>query len=196
MKNASRASATDKRKYFRIDDVMFLSYRLISSAEVHSARNQDFRLPRHKFTYKANMDRLSRELHPLYNLIKLSDPDIALYLATLDKKINLLSEYLIEDNEAANDIEPQQVNIGAGGLAFISDEPFVLGVMLELQIKLLPEYIDVFSYGKVISCRQLQESTKQPAYKTAVEFEFMDDDVRDLITRHVLGKERALINKA
>jgi len=196
MKKASRDSATDKRKFFRIDDVMYLSYRLVSPAEVHSARNQDFRLPRHKFTYKANMDRLSRELNPLYNLIKLSDPDIALYLATLDKKINLLSEYLIEDNEAENDIEPQQVNIGAGGLAFISDEPFVSGVMLEIQIKLLPEYIDIFSYGKVISCMQLQESTKQPGYKIAVEFEFMDDDVRDLITRHVLGKERILISKA
>jgi hypothetical protein len=41
----------------------------------------------------------------------------------------------------------------------------------------------------------LEESAEQQDYKIAVEFEYMDDDVRDLITRHVLGKERAYLNK-
>ena len=195
MKKVNRSLDNDKRKYFRVDDIALLSYRVVTWAEVRSVQKQDAGLPVHKLTFKANLDRLSRELQPLYNIIKSSNPNIALYLSTLDKKINLLSQYLTEDDEAENDIKPQQVNIGAGGLSFTSDKPVVEGAMLELQMRLLPEYTSIFSYARVISCTQLEESPEQQDYKIAVEFEFMDDDVRDLIIRHVLGKERTLISK-
>lgn len=194
MKNINKAPATDKRKYFRVDDIAFLSYRLVSWAEVRSAQKQEHGLPVHKFTCKANLDRLSRELQPLYKIIKSSNPNLALYLATLDKKLNLLSQYLIDDDETGNDIGPQQVNIGAGGLSFTSDKSVVASAMLELQMKLLPENMCIFSYARVVSCTRLEESAEQQGYKIAVEFEFMDDDVRDLITRHVLARELALIN--
>jgi hypothetical protein len=197
MKVITKATDNDKRKYFRVDDIVILSYRTVSRAEVRSAQKHYSNLPVQKLAFKANLDRLSRELQPLYNIIKSSNSNIALYLATLDKKINLLSERLIADDDAENDkaTEPQHVNIGAGGLSFISDKPFVAGAMLEIQMKLLPEYMVIFSYAIVISCDRLEESAEQQDYKIAVEFEYMDDDVRDLITRHVLGKERAYLNK-
>ena len=195
MKNINKASGNDKRKYFRVDDIAILSYRAVSWAEVRSAQKQDSGLPIHKLTFKANLERLSRELQPLYKIIKSSNSNIAMYLATLDKKIDLLSERLIGDDETENDIEPQQINIGAGGLSFISDKPLVAGAMLEIQMKLLPENLVIFSYARIISCKSLEAGAEQQDYKIAVEFEFMDDDVRDLITRHVLGKERAYLNK-
>jgi len=194
-KKVNGASNNDKRKYFRVDDIALLSYRVVSWSEVRSAQKQDSNLPINKLTIKANLDRLSRELQPLHNIIKSSSPKIALYLATLDNKINLLSQYLIEDDEAENDIKPQQVNIGAGGLSFVADKHVVTGAMLEIQMKLLPGNLAIFSYARVVSCTRLEASVEQQDYKIAVEFEFMDDDVRDLITRHVLAKEQALINK-
>ncbi len=195
MKKVDRAVNNDKRKYFRIDDIALLSYRVVSWSEVRSAQKQDSSLPINKLTIKANLDRLSREMQPLYNIIKSSSPNIALYLATLDNKINLLSQYLIEDDDAENDIKPQQINIGAGGLSFIADKHLVTGAMLEIQMKLLPGNMAIFSYAMVISCTRLEASAERQDYKIAVEFEFMDDDVRDLITRHVLAREQTLINK-
>ncbi|MCG6939225.1 MAG: PilZ domain-containing protein, partial [Gammaproteobacteria bacterium] len=161
-----------------------------------SVQKLDHSLPINKYTFKANLDRLSRELQPLHNVIKSSSPNIAQYLATLDKKINLLGEYLIQDHTAENSMKLYQINIGAGGCSFLSDKFFVAGAMLELQMKLLPENMTIFSYARVKSCVHQNENTEQPVYKTAVEFEFMGDDVRDLIARHVLGKERTLINKS
>ncbi len=194
-KKVNRASNNDKRKYFRIDDIALLSYRVVSWSEVRSSQKQDSSLPVNKLTIKANLDRLSREMQPLYNIIKSSSPNIAQYLATLDSKISLLSQYLVEDDEAENDIKPQQVNIGAGGLSFIADKHVVTGAMLEIQMKLQPGNMAIFSYARVISCTPLEADAEQQDYKIAVEFEFMNDDVRDLITRHVLAKERALIEK-
>ena len=196
MKKESRALDNDRRNYFRIDDIVYLSYRVVAWEEVRSAQKQDCSPAKHDFTIKANLDSLSRELQPLHNLIKSGNPDIAKYLATLDKKINLLAEYLTKNTEIEVDIEAQQVNIGAGGLSWISDKPVIIGAMLEIQMRLLPENAAIFSYARVVTCAELEKSAKQQDYKISVEFEFMDDDVRDLIMRHILNKERALINKA
>ena len=189
-----KKGADDRRKFFRIDDEAVLTYKKVSWKDVLASQQSEASFSVDKFAAKAHLDRLSRELQPLYKVIKASNSNIAEYLLTLDKKISLLSEYLIElDDEA--DIEPCEVNIGGGGLLFVSDKPVVAGAMLELKMKLLPNETYIYSFAKVISCTKIDEGADNENYKIAVEFEFMDDDVRDLITRHVLHKERALINK-
>lgn len=195
MKKETRVLDKEKRNYFRIDDIVRLSYRVVSWEEVRSSQKQKHSSLKDNFTIKTNLDSLSRELQPLYNIIKSGNPNIARYLATLDKKINLLGEYLIENEETDVNVEPQQVNIGAGGLSFISDKPIIIGAVLEIQMKLPPGNAAIVSYARVISCTGLEDGTKQQEYKIAVEFEFMDDDVRDLLARYILDKERALINK-
>lgn len=186
----------DKRNYFRVDDMAFLTYRVVSWAEVRLLQVRDSSLPVHKYTIKAKLNRLSRELQPLYNVIRKSNSSVAEYLATLDKKITLLTEYMFKEDATENHAELQQINIGGGGLLFVSDKPIVESAMLELKMKLLPEKMCIFSYAKVISCTLLENENKKPKYRISVEYEFMDDDVRDLITRHVLHKERSLINRA
>lgn len=187
----------DKRKYFRINDLAYLSYKVVTWADVRlSNSNPDFKSPVDKLTFKANLDSLSRELKPLYNVINSTNPSVARYLSNLDEKICILSEYILGEKEIFNDVEPQHVNIGGGGLMLVSDKPVITGAMLELKMKLLPEDLAICCYAKVISCTQTEEVAGHENYKIAVEFEFMDEDVRDLITRHVLVKEQALNSSA
>lgn len=186
----------ERRKFFRIDDVAVLTYKVVSWADAHTSKSLDAGLLVDKFATKAHLDRLSRELQPLYKVIKSSNSNIAEYLSTLDKKISLLSECLMADEGAEQDIEPRKVNISGGGVLFVSDKPVASGAMLELRMKLLPKQIYVYSYAKVISCTEVDEGAEDQEYKIAVKFEHMEDDVRDLITRHVLVREQALINKA
>lgn len=191
----SKKVLDDKRNYFRVDDMAYLSYRVVSWAEARESQTLDSSLPVHRHTIKANFDRLSRELQPLHNVIKSSNSKVAEYLAILDKKITLLSEYMLTEDTSENDVELQQVNIGGGGLLFISDNPIIESAMLELKLKLLPERICIFTYAKVISCTRFNVDNDTQAYRISVKYEFMNDDVRDLITRHVLHKERAKINR-
>lgn len=194
MKDSNRM-LNEKREYFRVDDMAFLSYRIVSWAEARSLQAPGSTLPVHKHTITANLDRLSRELQPLYNVIKASNSNLAEYLATLDKKITLLSEYMLKEDAAESDVALQQVNIGGGGLLFISDKPIAESTMLEIEMKLLPEETSIITYAKVIACNQMEEENRKQRYRISVKYEFMDDDVRDLITRHVLHKERSLINR-
>ncbi len=190
-----KKSADDRRKFFRIDDEAVLTYKTVSWQDALASQKSEASLLVDKFAAKAHLDRLSRELQPLYKVIKASNSNIAEYLLTLDKKISLLSEYLIEEDDDT-DIEPREVNIGGGGLLFVSDKPVAMGAMLELKMKLLPEGTRIYSYAKVVSCEKLEDGAGKEDYKIAVEFELMDDDVRDLITRHVFLREQALANKA
>lgn len=195
----------DKRKYFRVDDMAFLSYRVVSWAEVRDKQKPKVSKQAAKLTCRANLDRLSRELQPLYNVIKLSNSNVANYLNMLDKKLTLLSDCLLEDEEFEVSVEPQEINISGGGLLFASEKPLAVGSMLELTMRLMPEDVIIYSYAKIITCTDigtdgeessvLDNNVKQLKHKIGVEFEFMDDDVRDIITRHVLIREQSLINK-
>lgn len=187
----------EKRQYFRVDDMAFLSYRIVPWVEIHESQKYKMTSePVSNLTFKANLDRLSRELQPLHNVIKLSNTNVAKYLGVLDKKISLLCDYLVVDDGIEVSVEPQEVNIGGGGLSFVEDKALNIGAMLELSMKLLPEDTVIHSYAKVITCCSVdRKKDEKIRYRIGVQFEDMDEDVRNIITRHVLVREQALLNE-
>lgn len=193
MERVNPANKTDRRNYFRIDDVTILYYRVLSEDE---DINQDClaQLSIDKLTLKARFESLSRELTPLGSVIGEANPKLAQYLAVIDKKLDMLSEVLL--NSALDELneEPKKVNISAGGLSFESSDPVELGSLLELRIILLPTYVGIYSHARVVSCKaEGDEADDEGMYKIAVEFIRMDEELRDLISRHVLSRERAAL---
>ena len=189
---AYNGNETERRGYFRIDDVLLLHYKVVES-EVCEKNFQSDKLLLEKLTLKARFDTISRELQPLQRIISANDSNVGQYFSALVKKLDILAEYLIDTEMADIGISPQNVNIGAGGLAFVSSNPILSGTLLELRIVLLPENTGIFSYARVITCKGLSEG-EITGFKIAVLFENMDDDVRDLIYRHVLAVEREAIS--
>ena len=87
------------------------------------------------------------------------------------------------------------MNIGAGGLAFYTSTPLMSGTLIELRLVLLPENTGVSSYARVVCCTRAAESEGN-GYRIAVEYENMDEEMRDIICRHVLTVERESIRKS
>jgi c-di-GMP-binding flagellar brake protein YcgR len=197
MKHVQAKKNTERRSYFRIDDIAILHYRVVSDGEIRSGRHDNDQLLIDKLTLKARFDSISRELLPLFRVIEAGSPEIAQYLSSIDRKLNLLSEYYVDMAMGDMDSSPQKVNLGAGGVSFISSSPMMSGSMLELRIVLLPEHYGVFTYAKVVNCvRSSEDADEKNYYKISVEYERMSDEVRDIITRHVLNKEQQSISKA
>lgn len=195
MEHVQAKKEIERRNYFRIDDVVILHYRIISGEDKTRTLHDDSQLSIDKLTLKARFDSISRELLPLFRVIEAGSPEIAQYLSSIDKKLNLLSEYYVEIAMGDMDMSPQKVNLGAGGVNFTSPNPIMSGAELELKIVLLPEHYGVFSFAKVISCvRNSADADDNSGYKISVEFQRMNDDVRDIITRHVLNKEQQAIS--
>jgi hypothetical protein len=197
MKHVHVKKEVEKRSYFRINDVAILHYRVISEDKNDEYKNHEDQLLIDKLTLKARFDSITREMQPLYRVIEAGSPEIAQYLSAIDKKLNLLSEYYVEIAMSDMDMAPQKVNLGAGGLSFISASPIMPGSTLELRLVLLPEHMGIFSYGKIVVCERNSDAVADIGhYRISVEFERMSDDVRDIISRHVLAKEQESISKA
>ncbi len=196
MKQAHVLSDTEKRSFFRIDDVAIIKHRQVSEEHVTSEAYRHEQARVNKLTLKARFESMSREMQPLLKVIDKSHSKIARYLEALDRKLNLLSEYVIECEMEDMNIEPQHINIGAGGVSFASPCPVMVGSMLELRMILLPENTGIFTYARVVTCSKLdKKDDEQNQYRIALEFVNMEDDVRDLITRHVLFKEQSLLQQ-
>ena len=197
MKHVQVKKDVEKRNYFRIDDIAILHYSVVSEESHGEEMNHDDQLLIDKLTLKARFDCITREMHPLYRVIEAGSPEIAQYLSAIDKKLNLLSEYYVEIAMSDMDMAPQKVNLGAGGLSFISASPIMSGTVLELRLVLLPEHTGIFSYARVVACLRNSDGAKEAGhYRVSVEFERMNDDVRDIISRHVLAREQESISKA
>lgn len=186
------AKQSDRRNYFRIDDVTILYYRLLHDEEGANL-DQLQQLSVDKLTLKARFDSMTRELAPLTRSIEEGNPKLAQYLTAMDKKLNMLSEVLM--NNAVDELheQPQQVNISAGGLSFTSQSVITPGSLLELRIVLLPSNVGIYSHAKVVACRKDEADESRVSYKVAVEFVRMDEEFRDLISRHVLKREQAAL---
>ena len=196
MKHVQAKNDIERRNFFRIDDFAILHYRVISEEEMGDGQHDEDQLLIDKLTLKARFDSICRELQPLFRVIEAGSPEIAQYLASIDKKLNLLSEYYVEMAMGDMDMMPQKINLGAGGISFLSSNPIMSGSMLEIRLVLLPEHYGVFTHAKVISCvRNGNDVADNHSYKISVEFKRMSDDVRDTITRHVLNKEQQSISK-
>lgn len=196
MKHVQVKKSVEKRSYFRVDDIAILHYRVISEQNHGEDKSYDDQLLIDKLTLKARFDHIAREMQPLYRVIEAGSPEIAQYLSAIDKKLNLLSEYYVEIAMSDMDIAPQKVNLGAGGLSFISASPIMSGAKLELRLVLLPEHTGIFSYARVVACVRNSDGVAETGhYRISIEFEHMNDDVRDIISRHVLAREQQSISK-
>jgi c-di-GMP-binding flagellar brake protein YcgR len=197
MKHVQVKKEVEKRNYFRIDDIAILHYRVVSKDSHDEDKNHDDQLLIDKLTLKARFDCITREMQPLFRVVEAGSPEIAQYLSALDKKLNLLSEYYVEIAMSEMDMTPQKVNLGAGGLSFISASPIMSGSTLELRLVLLPEHTGIFSYARVVACTRNTNDMAEPGhYRISVEFERMSADVQDIISRHVLAREQESIRKA
>lgn len=177
----------EKRNFFRIDDICLIKYRLVDPSR-EDGEDSSYRQRVEKLTLRARLESMSREMHPVHKMIAAKNSKIASYLTMLDKKIDMLSEYLINTELDDEHGEPQPVNIGAGGISFMSASPIMVGGLVELEMVLFPGKHVIFSRANVVSCIK-QEVDDANRYRVAVEFVGMLDDVRDLITRHVIKKE-------
>lgn len=191
MQQDDTSKKTDRRNYFRIDDVSILYHRPLQNGEA-SAQGLPDKLSIDKLTLKARFEYLTREIKPLCKTIEENNPKLAQYLSAIDAKLNMLSEVLMDTVVDDLDKQPQKVNISAGGLSFDSDSALTPGSVMELCVVLLPTNVGIYSHARVVSCKKDADSNEAgKIYKVAVEFIKMDDEFRDLISRHVLKREQA-----
>lgn len=190
------SSQDERREYFRIDDSLNLSYQPVPPDEVSGCIDRlEKELDSH-FTVVSSLAAVTQEMTGTLHKIEASRPEIAAYLKSLDKKIDILGRaFLAQTTELF--VQPEQdVNLSATGISFQVSEPIAAGTILELKILLLPSYTGILSFAEVVSCDAIASPDSTFRYNLRTNFSHIRERDRDVLIQHVIQRQGAQIRQA
>ena len=118
------------------------------------------------------------------------DADLADYLQHLDNKMNLMLKQVRGGESPLDAMIMRKANISANGIAFFTDTPARLDDIVEIHLVLLPAYIYVYSFCKVIASDPAPEGEASVAkFRVALEFIFLLDEDREKIIQHTFKQQ-------
>ena len=186
----------ERRGHFRICDDIALTYHVVDEKDYLEEWKKESNSRTNSFNIKAKFAALERSLRPVLTRLKERSEDLALYLETINDKLDMLADALFQSDNEKNSLPTRQVNISAGGISFEIQKPIKPGKLLKLRLLLPPDGIGIETYARVVYCREERPPGTDPfPYRVGVEFLNMCVEDSDLITRHVLCKEALLRRK-
>ena len=180
----SEPEGQERRGYFRVDDEVGLSFRLVSADELNKS-DGILRINENDSVPLANELEKMREVSRIhFRHVAKESPETARYFTFIEKKIDLLAHHILL---GANELfikNTQSVSISGSGLAFTAGESLSIGDLIELKFILKPSLTNIRTFSKVVSCK-----AQDGQFKVAVEFSQLNNDDRDLLIRHVVKKQ-------
>ncbi|MCX7822954.1 MAG: PilZ domain-containing protein [Syntrophobacterales bacterium] len=167
----------ERREYFRVKDVLQLSLRRLPNFEVMPMA----RVVGYFSSFPPDMGTAPETV----------DPFIARQLQTIHQKLDAILEYLYLDKSGFTNLQYHEVDISAGGMRVKVSEDFEEGDTLEIRL-ILPTAPPLYliCYGKVKRCSECANRKE-----IAIEFVNIGEDIRSLIVRYVLQRQRQDIRR-
>ncbi len=176
---------TERRRYFRIEDEIVLVYRLVSPEDVPDPTVFPEQMADH-FSITSTLEFLTQESQAQLRSIQRDHPEVAGFLRTLERKIDVLAQALLSSNNHLLDQPTRKVNLSAAGLAFDTEQTMSEGSMLELKMVVPPALVGIMTFGRVVYCR---ENEGGEGYRVGVDFLSMREQDREFLIRHVVKRQ-------
>jgi hypothetical protein len=184
----------ERREFFRIDDAIQVSYRVIEATDMPLDIN-DQRMQNDRFTVITRLQAISQHLSTAYHRIEQRDPDVADYLKALDEKIDLLGRsFLLAEDDLLGQ-PSQSVNLSAGGLAMDTAAPLRVGDLVEIKLLLLPSYSGVLAFGEVVGVEASQDGDAAYPHHARINFTLIRDSDQDALIRHIMRRQSEMLRR-
>lgn len=175
---------SERRRFFRIEDSISLSYKLIDATCANSGLKAANHLPS-EYSLAATLDVLSQEaLRIMQRLEKQNDELLELY-KILDAKINAVAQVAMFRASNISEKNCQDVNLSAAGVAFQQPNPIEIGQNLAVEMYLPSSLALIMVYGKVINC----EAIEPDRYVISVEYTDIKEEDQELLIKHVVRRQ-------
>ncbi|MGV1099452.1 PilZ domain-containing protein [Thiovibrio sp. JS02] len=175
----------NRRQSVRITDRVLLAVNPVSPEKLQSV-TEDF----HHGISLYNQEKLAdiqMFIGAQTALVKLRerDADLADFLQHLDNKMNMVLQRVKKEKSPLDALVLQKANISANGIAFQSDTPARLDDVFEVHVVLLPAYIYVYCFGRVVSCEAAtDEEEGGEKFRIALEYALLTEEDREKIVQH------------
>jgi len=188
-------SIVEKRRYFRINDVIGLSYTILGDDK----NQQGLVLVDSASPSTGQFCEIDFEFNQLTNTLWHESPTIAQALGLLNRKISMIAAQnpnpRVQNKELhATAYDDLQVNISACGMAFHCTDHLQEGTRLKLSVQLKPSDISLPLFGTVIESEPVQFNSKQ-SYWVRVVFDETNDITKEHLIKHMVQKQCAQLNE-
>ncbi len=179
----SQEEGQERRRFFRINDEVALSYRLLSKDEMSNSSGSTTaqRAPTSLANELEKMNEVSR-IH--FRHVEKESQDVARYFSFIEAKINLLAHHLMIGSDELFVKTTQPVNLSGSGVSFTVEEALNVGDYIEIKFILTPSLASIKTFSNVVSCE-----AEGDQFRVAAEYSQLSDDDRDLLIRHVVKKQ-------
>lgn len=179
----------ERRSYYRIDDVIGLTYSKLDSAGGDRANSG-----KKPSTPLANLFvEIDQEFNQATNTLWHENPTMAQALGLLNRKISLLAAHSLAGKDSSNgSYEELRVNISGSGLAFGAIEELPPGSKLNLFLVLKPSDISITLTSTVVGCDKAPFDSNQP-YWVRVSIGDNNSAAQEQLIQHVVQKQCTLI---
>ena len=188
------ARQPERRRYFRIDDYVRLSFEVVNDLKHLPGRQTETAVASRQARLKA----LEREFNAALNALWLENPLAAKAIGQLNGKLELLTDGLQSDNSDGDacsvDGESTPVNISACGIAFEVAEHLSPGQLLDMRLTLLPSETRLRIMARVVSVEAVEDSrtAAEGPFLLRAEFAGQDTVSQEILISHIVQRQQAL----
>ncbi|MEY8248097.1 MAG: PilZ domain-containing protein [Bermanella sp.] len=179
----------ERRRYFRINDEVAMSFSLIDGNDngdvsVHDtlALNQEFHIS------------LEVQIRQAMLELRAKDPKLAVMLDLLNQKMNLLrnGEHLFESSPSL-----KAANISACGISFSWHEKLAINQMVMLSLYLQPKHDLVRTQAHVAAVNSNPDSLDRQTepYIIHLDFDSIHDAYQELLIQHIVQRQGSQLRK-
>lgn len=175
----------ERRRYFRVSDLIGLHYRFLTEGELDLAVKQQ------PISLKGVLGQIESEIARNLIEIRNTQPEIHQLLDLMNQKINLAFGHGLSEGEGGSEqsIKASQVSLSACGIAFSCNESAALNQHLSLELTLFPKNSRLQLLAAVISCDQFEDETHQDEYLIRADFVNTPDVDQEVLVQHVITRQ-------
>lgn len=180
----------ERRRYFRINDTVGLSYSLLSEAgDPERAETNPAQ------TLLGHLTEQDKKIESVLIEVAQDHPKVAelvrLFNQKLERVVNLLSlEGKLLEQIA---VRVREVNISACGIAFINEEQLPVGTPLKLEISLLPSESTLATQGRVVGC---DPTSDEGQYYVRIDFYGMKNELQEMLIQHIVKNQNLKLKES
>ncbi len=118
------------------------------------------------------------------NRLRDRDNDLAAFLQHLDTKVNMILKKIGNVDSPFDRLKFQEVNLSGSGIAFAAAKPMKVDEVVEFHLILLPEYIYIYCFGKVVNSKEDKRPDGSVIYRIHTKFILLMEEDQEKLVQH------------
>lgn len=178
-------SGKERRRYFRVTDLVGLNYRYLSEGE------RDLAVAAQPSSLNNLLATMEEEITVILHSIKQDNPELHRLLDLYNQKINLAFGHGLAEQNAvtSNSVRACKVSLSACGIAFPSREEAQLNQMVALDMTLYPSNLRLQLLATVISCESFPQGVTEEPFLVRADFASLSDNDQEMLVQHVIKRQ-------